>query len=137
MRRRNLGNYEHIESNVEIALVEGDCSDKALEMAKSVLSKALGLEKTSTKVAVKTSTNAKEEAITKEDPKEEKTTKKKAAVKKAVVTKEQVLIALRDYAKANNSKERAQSVLEDVTGADSLANVDKKHYAKLVKALAV
>lgn len=146
MRRRNLGNYEHIESSVTIALVEGDDEKLALSKAKDFISEAIGLtaNKPSTKTAqTKTSTNAKPSTKKEEDPKKEEAKKpaaKKATTKKAPaakVTKEDVTEALKAYAKAKKSKDMAVEVMHDVTGVRKLDEVDAKMYTKLVKALAV
>ena len=152
-RKRNLGNYEFIESSVTVAMVEGDNPEEALGLAKDFLSKALGLENpktTAIKAQVKTTTNAKKEEKEEEvaippvieEEVEKKVTKKKVSKKvtkkkEVEISKEEVLNALREYAKAKKSKEQAQAVLESTTGAASLAEVDKKDYAKLIKALAV
>lgn len=150
MRRRNLGNYEHKEVTVKIALEEGDSEKEALSKADSLVAESLEI-KTKTVAQVKTSTNVK----AKEEPKKNEETKSQSKVETAAkpssagkkktkkkttetkVSKNDVLVALRGYAKAKNSREMAQAVLEDVTGAKSLDEVDAKDYGKLVRALKV
>lgn len=144
-RKKNLGNYEFIESSVTIALVEGDDENLALNRAKDFISTALGLTaaKPSTKTAqTKVSTNAKPETKAKPEAKPEEkkeaTTKKPAATtKKNTAKKEEVTAALQAYAKAKKSKDMAVEVMHDVTGVRKLDEVDAKMYAKLIKALAV
>jgi chromatin remodeling complex protein RSC6 len=146
-RKKNLGNYEYIESSVTIAMVEGDSPDKAVDEAKRVISLALGESRTTAKAQVKTTTNAKapvkEEPVKEEKPEEapsKKTSKKatkKASTRKAAPKKEEVVAALREYAKAKGTKEMAIAVLEDVTGKESLGEVPAKDYAKLIRALKV
>lgn len=141
MRRKNLGNYEHIEAQATVALVEGEDRNEAVEMAKETVMMCLGDKKPTKTVQTKTSTNAKEEEAPKEEEEKKpgKTSKKvtKKAPSKKQATKTDVLNALRKYAKEKDSREQAQAVLKDVTGKDSLAEVDKKDYNKLVKALKV
>lgn len=146
MRRRNLGNYEHIESSVTIALDEGDKESLAVEKAKVILNKALGYTKEEEKKTVSAKTEKpveekKEEEPKKSPAKKKAPVKKKAPAKKAAsvpkATKEDVLKALRSYAEAHQSKEMAQAVLKETTKAEKLADVDPKDYGKLVKALEV
>lgn len=154
MKRRNLGNYEHKEVTVSVALSEGDSAEAAMNLADAMVVNALS-DKVILIADIKTSTNAKPqvrkevEAPVKEESKKEETTaeeppkipaaatKKKGGAPAVKTTKEDVLNALRNFASAKKSKELAQSVLEDVTGAKDLASVDSKDYAKLIKALAV
>lgn len=70
-------------------------------------------------------------------PKAASKAKAPAKPKAEPVTQKQVLEALRAYAEKKDDKEMAMQVLNDVSGAKKLADVDKKFYAKLVKALAV
>lgn len=139
MRRKKLRDYEHVESMAEVELVEGDCGDKAMAIASSLVDKALGT-KAPTVAKVATTTNAKKPEVTVE-PKVETPVKevkeKKTKAKTPKATKEEVLAALRAYAEAKDSKEMAMAVIEDVTGVKKLGDVEAKHYNKLVKALAV
>lgn len=160
MRRKNLGNYEHIEAGITLALVEGDDEKVALTKAKDFLSEALGLTaKNNTKTAqTKVSTNAKQsgetKTSTKGNTKTSSTTKSstenkantgksttaktsKAKSTKAKATKDNVKNALRAYAQAKKSKDMAVEVMHDVTGVKALDEVEEKMYAKLIKALAV
>lgn len=150
MKRKNLGNYEHIEAQATISLVEGEKEEDAVAMANKVVDMGLGAKPASKTVQTKTSTNAKpakEEEVKEEEKKPQtattkKATTKKATTKKASTTKKQptqkeVLEALRKYAEKKESREMAVAVMKDVTGKESLKDVDKKDYTKLVKALAV
>jgi len=135
---RNMGNYEKKESMAEIALVEGDCANIAIAEAQRLVAIALGL-KTEAKATVKTKEVVKEVVVAEVVEAEKTKRTRKLAVKKEVVivTKEEVLNAMRSYAEAKDSKEMAVEVLHDVTGKKKLAEVDAKLYGKLVKALAV
>lgn len=151
MKRKNLGNYEHKEAKITAVLAEGDCVDTARELVENLVNKVLEEGKTSTKVSAQVKETVKEEVKKEEAPKEvkkEEASKQKAPAakkkgKKAEntttieTTREDVLEALREYAKAKSSKEMAQAVLEDVTGVKTLNEVDSKLYSKLVKSLAV
>lgn len=146
MRRKTLAQYEHCEATVVVTLEEGDSREKAISLAVDSVNEAIGAK--SSKVSGKVTTNAKpvkeekkadqpvkedkKEAVTDKPKKEKKTTKKAKDL-----SMDDVKAALRDYAKAKNSKEMAVEVMSNVTGTDKLASVDKKFYAKLVKALAV
>lgn len=145
MKRKNLGNYEHKEVEIRVALSEGEDSEKAFELAEAAVTRGLEGKK---KAQIKTSETKKEdEKDEKTTPKKssKKTTKKttKKASKKATskssseASEKEVLQALREYAKAKKDKNMAVAVMEDVTGETKLGKVDKKMYKKLIKALKV
>lgn len=143
MRRKNLGNYEHAESAATVSLLEGDCSDTAISMAQTTVSKALTgpvaaspvLKKTAPSAVVPTTKPEKVVETVAKEVKEKKAPVKKAA--KVEVTSEQVIAALRAYAEKHDSKDMAVQVLHDVSGVKSFKEVDNKLYGKLLKALAV
>ena len=102
MKRRNLGNYEHTESMAEVALVDGDCADIAVQEAQRVVAIALGLKVATTTATVKTKAPVKEVVVAEVVEAEKPKRTRKPAVKKEVVivTKEEVLNAMRSYAEA-------------------------------------
>lgn len=72
LQRRNLGNYEHKEIGVTIAMTEQDTKEDALVYAEQIVAEGLGLKKPTAKAQVKRSTNAveKEEEVSKGSEKE-------------------------------------------------------------------
>lgn len=139
MKRKNLGNYEHKEVTISYTLSENEDENEALAKAEEFITNALNGVK-----PLPVNTKQEDEVKEAKEVVKKKVTKKKAT-KKAPAKKEpakeyteaDVKQALRAYAEANQSKEMAVAQMKDVTGAEKLADVDAKDYAKLVKALEV
>ena len=78
LKVRNLGNYEKVEALTEVSLMEGDCGDKAMEIAMGLVAQTLmGKAPTVAKVTVKA---PKEEVKKETKPKKEKAPKKEVVV---------------------------------------------------------
>lgn len=156
-KQKVVGKYEHEIASITMAVGEGDDGAKDLMSIRSIAyqvlnSAAPSVARVSTKtVSTKPTTETKDEpaaTTSAADKKKAAADKKKAdaaAKKKAdadkkaasAVKQEDVLKALRAYAQHHDSKDMAMQVIHDVTGVKTMKEVDKKDFAKLVKALAV
>lgn len=156
MKRKNLGNYEHEEAEVSVALDEGEATDEAISMAKHTIAKCLGIKlaKQETVPAKPVNTPAQEPVANDEaevsEPAPKKTAKKatkkpakKAVTKKAPAKKkeeektysvEEVQGVLRATAKKLKSLDKVRALVKEVTGVDSVGEAHPETYAPLVKA---
>jgi hypothetical protein len=131
MKRKNLGNYEHKEIALTLALNEEDNPSECLLKGEAFVSNALN----EVKMEVKKQEKVEEEV--KETPVKKKVTKKKKTAKKVepevLISKEELNKKLVEVAKFYKSKEKAIALLEEVGGVKSIGELPEDKWNTLAK----
>jgi len=145
LQRKNLGNYEHKEVGVTVALSESDDAEMALSQATSFIS--LALNEVKPEVPKPSYSAPVVEVVTQEEEKPAapapKKTAKKAVKKPAVVvtedgpeeefvTKDQVNAKLIEVAKKFKSKDKAVAILKEFGDVEDLGSLDSSKYGLLI-----
>lgn len=130
MRKKNLGNFEHKEVGVTIALtLEDDCM-LAYDKGETFIMEALS----GVKVAPVKETVAEVVAVKEEAPKKTvKKSKKKVEQEEIVISKDELNKLLIDVAKLHKSKEKAISLIMEVGNVESLSDLPEDKYSELAK----
>ena len=155
MKRKNLGNYEHLEVTVAVSVGEGDTAQEVISTIEEVLGlyglsggvKPVANVKTKTiknneVVEEKNEVVTPEEVIIEEVVEEKKTTTKKASAKKAAVVKEdalspvQVTEALVSLTKRLREREAVNALIVQVCGTlKQVKDMSDVERTKLLKAV--
>ena len=128
MKRKNLGNYEHKEVVVSLALSEGEDEKVALQKADAFIAHALG------QVVVTKEDAPKVEAKAPAKKKVAKKATKKAAPKveeEPTITKDELNAKLIEVAKFYKSKEKAVALIQEVGGVDSISDLPEDKWNTL------
>ena len=132
MKRKNLGNYEHKEVGVTLALGEKDCENNAYLRADKFLDQALSDNMPST--VEEAPAEKKEE---KKAPAKKKTAKKAAKKKEEApvveITFDEIQSKMREVAKFYKSAEKVKALMSEITGKASLKDMDQEDFQKLMK----
>jgi len=132
MKRKNLGNYEHKEVGVTLALGEKDCENNAYLRADKFLDQALSDNMPST--VEEAPAEKKEE---KKAPAKKKTAKKAAKKKEEApvveITFDDIQSKMREVAKFYKSAEKVKALMSEITGKASLKDMDQEDFQKLMK----
>lgn len=141
MKRKNLGNYEHKEIALTLALNEEDNPSECLLKGQAFVSNALGEAFVSNALnevkiePIKVEEVAEE--VVEEKPVKKKVTKKKKTAKKVepevVVSKEELNKSLVEVAKFYKSKEKAIALIEEVGGVQSIGDLPEDKWNTLHK----
>jgi len=126
--RKNLGNYEHVESTLTLVLAEDDSIVEAMEKMEENLRMSVGntpIVKFENIPVDSKPVATKEEAVTKKKPAKKK---KAPATKKAkepvvVPTLEEMMVLCRDTANKLKSGEKVKALIQDTCGVGSLKEV--------------
>lgn len=135
MKRKNLGNYEHKEIALTLALNEEDDPSECLLKGEAFVSNALN----EVKIEVKKQEVKEVVAEKKEEVKEKKTRKPKTkkteakVVEEVTVSKEELNKKLVEVAKFYKSKEKAIALLEEVGGVTSISELPEDKWNTLAK----
>jgi len=135
MRRKNLGNYEHKEVMVKLSLTEEDDANIARSKADAFIANALGETLAAqTEEIQKKVDEVQENLAPKKEKKTVKPANKKAKTAEVVktYTKDEVNASLILVAKKFNSKEKALSLITEVGGVATLAELPENLYGTLV-----
>lgn len=139
MKRKNLGNYEHKEIALTLALNEEDNPSECLLKGEAFVHNALNEVKIQPK-PLELVKDKVEEVEVKEEPVKKKVTKKKVSKKatkevepEVVVEKEELNKSLIEVAKFYKSKEKAMALIEEVGGVQSISDLPVEKWNTLHK----
>ena len=144
MHRRNLGNYEHREATLGMALTEDDNIEEAKKVINSQLKSILYPEAAPavTKEAVEKMAEETPAKVPAKKAPVKKAPAKKAPVKKApakkaevVPTMEEMMVLCRETATRLKSGEKVKALIEKACGVASLKEADEKTFLALQKLL--
>ena len=136
MKRKNLGNYEHKEVGVTLALGEKDCENNAYLRADKFLDQALSDNMPSTVEEAPAEKKEEKKAPAKKKAAKKaakKVTKKKEEAPVVEITFDDIQSKMREVAKFYKSAEKVKALMSEITGKASLKDMDQEDFQKLMK----